>query len=123
MATTRSLIIVILLTVIWLCILVWLVLASGSATKIGSNSLFPFAIGVFALLPLYPLYGVAKRWPRFRLGIVMLMAGLLLTLVVALSHYVLHLEGSWVQGMFSLSEILCVLSSLLLVWQAARGHS
>jgi len=117
MPTTKSFILVIFLTLIWMGILMWLVLASGTAAKVGSNSFFPVVLGVFALLPLYPLYRFAKRWPRFRLGIVVLMAGLLLTLAVVFSHYVLHLDGSWVQGMFSLSEILCVLSSLLFVWQ------
>lgn len=108
-----------LLTVLLGCFLLWLTLTSGAATVV-TSPFFPFAIAVFSLLPLYPLYLLAKRWPRFALGIVMLVAGLLLSAVVAFVHYFLHLDGSWVQVMFNLSEILCVLSSLAFVWQAAR---
>jgi hypothetical protein len=109
--------------VVLACTLLWLALASGGAARVGSNPLFPLVLALFAFSPLYPLYRFSKRWPRFRLGIVILMAGLLLTLVVAFVHYLLHLDGCWVQATFEFSEILCVLSSLLLVWQAARRHS
>jgi hypothetical protein len=123
MTTTRGFIGVIVTTVIWMCLLLWLVLPFGNAaSKVGSNPLFPFVLGAFAVLPLYPLYRLARRWPRLFSGILTLAACLLLTLVVSILHYALHLESPWVQRMFDLSQILCVASSLLLVWQAARRH-
>jgi hypothetical protein len=122
MATTKKFNIVVLLTVIWFCLLLGFILSSGTAAKVGSNSLFPFALILFAFFPLYPLYRFAKRWPHLTLGIFMLGLCLLLTSVVAFAHYLLNFNGSWVQAMFDLSEILCVASSVLFVWQAARKH-
>ena len=122
MAPTKKFTIAAVLMVIWLCLSLWLILAPGSAARVGSNPLFPYGVILFASLPLYPLYRLSKKWPKLSLGIFMLGSCLLLTSVVAFLHYLLNFNGSWVQAMFALSEILGVASSVLFVWQAARKH-
>jgi hypothetical protein len=68
MAATKRFIIVGVLTVVWLCLLLWLILAGGSAAKVGSNPLLPVVLILLAILPLYPLYRFAKKWPHLSLG-------------------------------------------------------
>jgi len=120
MAKARTFTIVVVLTVIWLCLLLGLILAPASAAAVGSSLLLPFGLVLFAFLPLYPLYTLARKWPHLSLGIFMVGSCLLLTSVVAFAHYLLKLDGSWVQAMFEVSEILFAASGVLFVWQAAR---
>lgn len=124
MAMMRTSVLIVLLTTVWLCILLWLLLPfNNAASQIGSNALFPFVLALLALLPLYPLYRLAKTWPHLFWGILALAACLLLTLIVGILHYALHIENPVVERMLDLSQALSVASSLLLVWQAARRHS
>ena len=123
MAKTKSFVLVMLIVAVWECILLWLVLHPGSATKVGSNALFPFLLPPFLVLPLYSLYRLVETWPRFRSGIVLLVLSVFLTVVFAFLHYTFQMDNSWVQRMFDLSQILFVVGNLLLVWQATRRHT
>lgn len=119
--TKRSVIVIAMLIAVWMSMLLWLALPSNNAaSKIGSNPLFPLVLTLLALLPLYPLYRLAKAWPQLFWGILALAACLLLTLIVGILHYALHIENALVERMFDLSQVLCLASSLLLVWQAAK---
>ena len=117
--TAKGSVMVVVIAVALVC-LPWLVLLFGNAAKIGSKPLFPYVVALFVLLPLYPLYGLAKKWPGLRPGLLTLAAYLLVTLVVTFLYYVLHIDNPWVERMFGLSQILFVVAGLLLVWQAAR---
>ncbi len=123
MAKTKSFVLVTLIFAVWECILLWLVLHPGSAAKVGSNALFPFLLLSFAVVPLYPLYRLAKKWPRFSLGILAVAACLLVTLAAGFFYYVLHFDNLWIERLFDLSQALCLVSGLLLAWQATRKHA
>jgi len=122
LATTKGLVITVSIALVWVCMLLWLILPMSNAARVGSNPLFPFVLAPFALLPMYPLYWLAKKWPRFSLGILGVAACLLVTLAAGFLYYVLHFDNLWVERLFDLSQILCAVSSLLLVWQATRRH-
>ena len=123
MAKTKSLVLVMLIVAVWECILLWLVLHPGSATKVGNNALFPFLLLPFFVVPLYSLYRIVQRWPRFNWGMVLLVLSVFLTVVFAFLHYCFQVDNLWVQRMFDLSQILFVVGNLLLVWQATRKHT
>ncbi|MFZ0279708.1 MAG: hypothetical protein WA254_04010 [Candidatus Sulfotelmatobacter sp.] len=123
MAKTKSFVLVMLIVAVWECILLWLVLHPGSATKVGNNTLFPFLLLPFFVVPLYSLYRVVQRWPRFKWGMVLLVLSVFLTVVFAFLHYRFQVDNLWVQRMFDLSQILFVVGNLLLVWQATRKHT
>jgi hypothetical protein len=122
MVSKRTSFILILITVVWVGMVLWIIFPFN-AGRIGRSPLFPFAMMFFALLPLYPLYRLAKKWPRLSSGIFVLGACLLLTLAIVVLQYVFHVDSPWVQHLLDLSQILCVLSSLLFVWQGLRRHS
>jgi len=117
---TKRLTIVVVLTAIWLCLLLGMILVPGSAAEVGNSSVFPFAMILFACLPLYPLYSLARKWPHLTIGIFMVGVCLVLTSVVVIAHYLLKLNGSWIEATFTLSEVLFIASSALFVWQAVR---
>ncbi len=117
--TTKGLVITALAALVLIGMTLWLMFPMTNAAKLSSNPLFPFVL-IFALLPLYPLYRLAKRWPRFSSGIIALGTCLLVTLAAGLSYYVFHIDNPWVEHLFDLSQILCAIGGFLLVWQAAR---
>jgi hypothetical protein len=119
MRLSKHSIIVIASGVVLVCAVPWFIFLSGNAAKL-NNRLFPFVVTALALLPLYPLYRLAKRWPRFTSGIFLLVLSVFLSVVFAFLSYAFHVDSSWVQGMFYLSQILLVLSTIVLVWQAVR---
>jgi len=93
----------------------------GNAAKIESHSLlFLFLVAFFALLPLYPLYRLAKQWPGLRAGIMVIAANALLCVLIAFLHYGVDVENIWMDRMFDASQILLPVGCLLLVWQGAR---
>jgi membrane protein YdbS with pleckstrin-like domain len=114
----------ILIPAVWLgMILLWVALPPGSAARIGSSPLFPFVLASLALLPVYPLYRLAKAWPRLFWGILVLGICLLLTLNIIILQYAFHIDNAWVNRMLDLSQVLCVVSSLLFIWQGVRKRS
>ena len=115
----RSVIVIVAALVV--CALPWL-LVRDNAAKIGSNHLFPYAVGFFAVLPLYPLYRLANQWPRFRVGIGIIAINTLLCGVLAILYFGLHLDNVWMDRTFEVSQVLFLGGCLLLVWQAARSH-
>lgn len=123
MAKTKSFVLVMLIFAVWECILLWLVLHPGSATKVGSNALFPFLLLPCFVLPLYPLYRFVERWPRFKWGIVLIELSVFLMVVFAFLHYSFQIDNLWVQRMFDLSQILFVVGNVFLVWHATRRHT
>jgi hypothetical protein len=119
--TTKGLVITISAALVSLGITLWLMLPMTNAIRLGNNPLFPFLL-VFLLTPLYPLYRLAKMFPRLTSGIITLVACLLVTLAAGLSHYVFHIDNPWVGYLFDLSQVLSVVSGLLLFWQGVRGR-
>ena len=91
--------------------------------KFRNNALFPFLLLPFFVVPLYSLYRIVQRWPRFNWGMVLLVLSVFLTVVFAFLHYCFQVDNLWVQRMFDLSQILFVVGKLLLVWQATRKHT
>lgn len=122
MAKTKGFVVVMAISAVWECILLWLLVHPGSVARLGNNKLFPFLLMPFALAPVYPLYRLAKRWPRLKWGILSLELSVFLSVAFAFLYYVFRMDNSWVQGMFDLSQVLFIVSSLLLVWQAATRH-
>lgn len=123
MARKKILVFVITSAFVLGCAFVWLVVAQNRVEKIGSSTLFPLVIAVLALCPLYPLYRFAKRWPRLRIGLVMVIGCLMVILLLTITHELLHLDSPWIHTMSNIAEILCFLSSLVLVWQGLRRHT
>ena len=119
MATTRGLVITILAGLVLVGLTLWLTLPATNAARLGSNPLFPFVL-ILALVPLYPLYRLAKRWPHLAYGITVLGMCLLVTLAAGLSYYVFHIDNPFVDHLFDLSQIFCAVGGVLLVWQVAR---
>ena len=122
MAKTKSLVVVMLIVAVWECILLWLVLHPGSATKVGNDALFPFLLLPFFVCRLFPVPDCPKM-AAFQLGMVLLVLSVFLTVVFAFLHYCFQVDNLWVQRMFDLSQILFVVGNLLLVWQATRKHT
>ena len=94
----------------------------GNASKFGRSPLFSSVAAFFALLLLYPLYRLANRWPRFRVGIGIIAANTLLCGVLAFLYFGLHLDNLWIDRMFDMSQVLLLSGCLLLAWQGARSH-
>ncbi len=113
---------VILAAALVVCALPWLLLVHGDAAKISGNPLFASVVAFFALLPLYPLYRLANRWPRFRVGIGIIAVNGLLCAVLAFLYFELHLDNVWMNRMFDVSQVLLLSGGLLLVWQGAQSH-
>ncbi|MGB8065562.1 MAG: hypothetical protein WCF26_27000 [Candidatus Sulfotelmatobacter sp.] len=123
MPKTKSFVIVMLIIAVWECILLWLALHPGSVAKVVSDALFPFLLLPFFVVPLYPLYRLAGRWPRFKWAIALLVLSVFLMMVFAFLHYAFQMDNLWVARMFDLAQIMLIVSNLLLVWQATRRHT
>ena len=78
-------------------------------------------LAVLSIAPLFPLYKITKRWPRFSLAIVVLTFALSLTFFVPVAKYAFHIRADWIDYIFDGSEILFLVSSVLFIWRAARG--
>jgi hypothetical protein len=117
----RTLLLMLLIFVGWT--LLALIFAVLGVHKIGSSPIFPVAVVVLTFFPLYPLYRLAVQWPRFRLGLVSAMAGLLASAVAAIAHYFLRIDEPWVDLLLTLGEILFFISSVLLAWQGLRSRA
>jgi hypothetical protein len=114
--------VIVILAALVVCALPGLLLVRGNAAKVSSNPLFPSVVAFFALLPLYPLYRLANRWPRLRVGIGFIAVNALLCAVLAFLYFGLHLDNVWMNRMFEVSQVLFLGGCLLLVWQGARSH-
>ena len=123
MPKTKSFVLVMLIIAVWECILLWLALHPGSVAKVVSGALFPFLLLPFFVVPLYPLYRLARRWPRFKWAIALLVVSVFLMMVFAFLYYAFQMDNLWVMRMFDLAQILLIVSNLLLVWQATRRHT
>lgn len=98
----------------------WLSLTPGVAATIPSIKPLPIVLSVLAISAIYPLYLLARRWPRLRVAIGILLASIVLSVIVVFLHYSFQKNGFWVHGMFNLSQVLFILSSMFFVWQAVR---
>ena len=110
-----------LVVIVWFFVLTWLAINPNGPRTIAHNRPLLFVLASAALVPIYPLYLLAKRWRRFAKGIAVLAGGLVLTTVFVVAHYLLYRDDVWIRGVFDLSQALCVLASLMLVWQAAKS--
>jgi|ERR1035437_746485 hypothetical protein len=99
-------------------LLTWLIFSPNITESLGKSRVFPFGVALLSLVPLYPLYRLAKKWPRFSVAIALLVAGLVLTLIFVIAEYALHIENEWVHDLLNVSEILFLLCSILFVWKA-----
>ncbi len=106
--------------IIWFFVLAWLSVDPIGPRAIARNRPLLFILAFAALVPIYPLYLLAKTWRRFAKGIFVLTGGLVLTLVFVVAHYLFHLDDVWTRGVFNLSQALCFLASVMLVWQAVK---
>lgn len=121
MALMKRSIIVIVAGVVLVCAVPSFIFFSGSAARL-NDRLFPLVALAFFLLPLYPLYRLARKWPRFALGILLLVLAVFLSVAFAFLSYALHIDNFLVQGMFHLGQVLLVVGNLVLVWQAVRSR-
>jgi hypothetical protein len=112
--------IVVFFAVLMTGFIAWLSLTPGAAAKIASIKPLPIVLAVLALSAIYPLYLLARRWPRLRVAIGMLLVSIVLSVIVGFLHYSFQKDGFWVHSMFNLSQILFILSSMFFVWQAVR---
>ena len=119
MATTKGLVITIIAGLVLVGLTLWLTFPTTNPARLGSSPLFPLVL-TLALVPLYPLYRLAKGWPHLAYGIAVLGMCLLVTHAAGLSCYVFHIDNPFVEHIFDLSQILCAVGGFLLVWQAAR---
>lgn len=123
MARKKILVLLITLAFVLGCAFVWLVVAQNRLEKVENRTPFPFVIAVLALCPLYPLYRLAKKWPRLRIGLVMVIGCLVVTLLLTIAHELFHLDGPWIHTMSNIAELLCFLGSLVLAWQGLSRHT
>ncbi len=113
--------VVVILAALVVCALPWLLLVHGTAAKI-SDPFFASMAAFFALLPLYPLYRLANQWPRFRVGIGIIVVNGLLCAVLAFLPFGRHLDNVWMDRTFEVSQVLLLCGCVILVWQGARSH-
>jgi len=111
--------IIVLFAVLMTGFISWLSLTPGGAAEIANIKLLPIVLAGLALSAIYPLYLLARRRPRLRVGISMLLVSIVLSVTVIFLHYSFQRDGLWVQVMFNLSQVLFLLSSIFFVWQAA----
>jgi hypothetical protein len=121
MATTKGLVITVAVALVLISIFVLLILNMTNAARLSSNPLFSLVL-VFGLVPLYPLYRLAKRLPHFSLSIFAVAACLLVTLAAGVFYFVFHFDDPWIEYLFDLCPILWALTGFSLVWQATRRH-
>jgi len=98
----------------------WLNFSSNHSHDFGNSPIFLSFILIFSILPVYPLYRFARRWSSLRTGLIMVIGCLLLTLSLAVAHYLLRMEGPWIDGMLNVTECFFFFSCCVLVWQSAR---
>jgi hypothetical protein len=102
-------------------VLIWLILSPGITARLGRSQLFFCALGLLCLLPLYPLYRLRRRWPKFSSAIGLLAIGLVLTFISIVVKSAFHASDGWMNYLVHISETLFLLCSILFIWRAVRN--
>jgi hypothetical protein len=100
--------------------LVWFALHLSALAKLEKGTIFTVTIGAFCILPLFPLYGMARRWPQLRIGIILAMCSLISTLVVDVVFCFYHDISTWTEQIVDLQEIVLIGGAIALIWCGAK---
>lgn len=102
---------------------IWFAFSPNLITTRADSWLFEYVGITLALLPIYGLWLLGKRLPRWRLGFVALACGVILSGFLVFIHYMLGIEGEWVKLLLDVSRFMFVLSGVVVLWQATRVHN
>lgn len=115
------LVIVVLGATIWSLGVVWIVFSRGVRDALAQRSTaFSLVAVCFCAASICAFYFVAKRMPRFAMGLTALAVYLVLLSIYAVASLVLEIDNVWIDGMQYLVLVLLPVSTFIMFWQGVK---
>lgn len=105
---------------IWFLGAVWLSCNPKDLDVLARHSVFSIVLVLVAIASIYFCYLMAKRYPHFILGLVVIAASFALFVIDIVASLVLRLDNMWIDGMNLLIPVLLPLGSVLLFWSGIK---
>jgi len=101
---------------IWFLGSVWLAFNPKDLRLLAQHSIFFIILVFIGAASIYFCYFMAKRFPYFTLGLVVIAASFALMVIDIVASLMLRLDNMWIDGMNLLIPVLLPFGSLLLFW-------
>ena len=101
---------------IWFLGSAWLTFNPKELRVLAQHSIFFIILVFVGAASIYFCYFMAKRFPYFTLGLVVIAACLALIVIDVVASFLLNLDNVWIDGIDLLIPVLLPLGSLLLFW-------
>lgn len=105
---------------IWFLGAVWLSCNPKELDVLARHSVFSIVLVLVAIASIYFCYSMAKRYPNFVLGLIVIAASFALMVIDIVASLVLRLDNMWIEGMNLLIPVLLPLGSVLLFWSGIK---
>ncbi|MGB6686582.1 MAG: hypothetical protein WBE76_01930 [Terracidiphilus sp.] len=117
----RRLVIVVSGAVIWFLGAAWIVFNPRIQHSLGkSSTAFTLVVACLCAASICVCYFIAKRLPRFALGLIVLTVYFALLSVYAVTSLMLNIDSAWIDGLHYLIQALLPAASLILLWQGMK---
>jgi drug/metabolite transporter (DMT)-like permease len=117
----RRLVIVVSGAAIWFLGAVWIVFNPGIQRSLGkSSTAFTLVVACLCAASICACYLIAKRLPRFALGLIVLTVYFALLSVYVVSSLMLNIDSAWIDRMHYLIQALLPVATLILLWQGMK---
>lgn len=122
MANHNKLVLVVILgATSWCLAVVWIVCnREVRDTLVQRDNTFSLIAISFFAVSICAFYFVAKRLPRFAMGLAFLAIYFVVLSVYTIASLVLKIDNIWVDGLHYLTLVLLPVSTLILAWQGAK---
>ncbi len=101
---------------IWFLGCVWLTFNPKDLRVLAQHSIFLIILVFVGTASIYFCYFMAKRFPYFTLGLVVIASCFALIVIDIVASFLLKLDNVWIDGIDLLIPVLLPLGSLLLFW-------
>lgn len=109
------------LGVVWSLRAVWVMFNRDARNAPAqTTNAFPLIVVCFCVVSISAFCYLAKRMPRFAVGLAFLAAYLFLLAVYTVASLVLKIDNIWVDGLNYLLLVLLPVSTFILAWQGAK---
>ena len=116
----RRLAIIMSAAVIWFLGSVWLTCNPKYLRILAQHSIFFIVLVFIGTVSIYFCYSLARRFPYFTPGLVVIAACFALIVIDIVASFLLNLDNVWIDGIDLLVPVLLPLGSLLLFWLGVK---
>jgi len=117
----RRLVIIFSVLTIWLIGALWLIFNPKLLHALSQCSIVPIVIICLCAASICGCYLIARRMPRYTLGLVIVAVNFVLISIYGGFSFVFNLDNAWIDRMHYLIEILIPLSAVVIMWQAKKA--